>query len=150
MVTHFFKNFNCSDCVSSEDISNPLSPEGKLLNMKCVFNAHIAGISHSWLNDITATMDMLPPISQHFFSRIKYGYWKVSIYRNTEHMLEATHRLHDHLGFEREKEIDVRVTVGGSWHKRSYSSNHGLVAVISWDTGEAAVITLCPSFMAFD
>ena len=65
-------------------------------------------------------------------------------------MLETTHRLRDHLGFECEEVIDVNVTIDGSWHERGYSSNHGLAAVVSWHTGEALDYHYKPSFMAFD
>ena len=66
MVSHICI-FYSSNCGSSEDISKPLSPEGKLLNIKSVYSVLFAGVSRSGLNDITAAMDMLPPISHHFF-----------------------------------------------------------------------------------
>ena len=79
---------------------------------------------------------MLPPVVPSSYSVHLANLVEISMKVSANNMRAASAHLHSSLEHEPDDVIDVVVTCDGTWSKRGLTATYGVVAVISWETGQ--------------
>ncbi len=125
----------CSNikCGKESKISDPYSPETKSLNARSVLAMRENGRGRTYMNTFFGMMDMLPPVSTPPYTLHNQALAAASVSAAKNNMIASSAYLHRLKGVEPD---DVKVTCDDTWSRRSFSVIHGVVVVISWDTGQ--------------
>ena len=81
-------------------------------------------------------MDMLPPVSTRSYMLHNQAMAAASMSIANDHMIAASEYLHHLNSVEPHEILDVKVTCDGTWSKHGFTAIHGVVVVISYDTGQ--------------
>ena len=128
----------CSNtaCNNEAAVCDPYLPESKSLNASSIFAAQQIGRGRANLDLFCAYMDMLPPVSSGSFSIDTYRLASVAMGEVSKLMQAASAHVHELHGVGPTVIIDTTVKCDGTWSKRGFNGTHGMVSVISWETGK--------------
>ncbi len=93
-----------------------------------------SGFTH--MKTFFGMMDMLPPVGLRSFGIHNKALAEASMSAVKANMNAASAHLHRLKGVAPEAIIDIKVTCDGTWSRRGFSAIHGVVIVISYDTGQ--------------
>lgn len=123
-------------------IQDPRS-EGEVPNTRAVLGMRAIGRGRCSMESFCAIMDMPPPLTPNAFNqRIS----STALKEAEKNMLRASAHLHHLHELEPNQLLDITVTCDGTWSKRGFTATHGIVIVISWETGQVLdfeVLTKC-------
>ena len=125
-----------SECGKASHISNPYSPKAKSLNARSVLAMREIGRGHSYMKTFFGLMDMLPPVTPRSFNIHNRALAEASMSAAMDNMIAASDYLHHLHGVDSDEILDIKVTCDGTWFRRGFTAIHGVVAVISYDTGQ--------------
>ena len=123
-------------CTNNAAVSDPYVSDAKCLNARSVLGMREIGKGRNSLETFCGMMDMLPPVSIPAFSDHNRHLSEISMESARENILAASAHLHQFHGVPPDQNIDVVVTCDGTWLKRGFTATYGVVAVITWDTGQ--------------
>ena len=129
---------SCTNTACDYEIvmSDPRSEGAKSLNARSVLGMRAIGRGRSSLESFCGLMDMLPPLATAAFSRHNEAHAKAADQSAIRSMLCASAYLHELRPADPSDVIDVLVTCDGTWCKRGFTATHGVVVVISWESGQ--------------
>ncbi len=130
----------CVHCSETASISDPYIAEDAAINDASILGMRLAGLGHSALNELSACLGMLPPLTAPSWSLHNKKLAGVASEVAKECFLEASRQLNMKMGMPVTDIIDVTVTVDGTWQKRGRTSLFGIVVVMSWLTGQVLAI----------
>ena len=125
-----------SVCDKEAEITNPYSSDAKSLNARSVIAMRAIGRGQASLESFCGFMDMLPPMGPSSYSEHNQTLAMLSMEVASENMSAASVHLHRLRGVGPTEVIDVAVTCDGTWSKRGFTATHGVVVVISWESGQ--------------
>ena len=131
-------------CSWLASISDPHSNEDTALNDAAILGMCMAGLGHRALDELSACIGMLPPLTAPAWSLHNKKLVTISAQVAKECCLEASRQLHIKMNKPVDQVIDVSVTVDGTWQKRGRTSLFGVVVVMSWLTGQVLAIEELP------
>ena len=142
--------FECQSkrCTWQYTISDPYTPESKGLNCKSVFGSRLMGKGRTGIETVTAVLDLPPPVTDNSYSDHNEFICEVVGRVAREKQREAVSRLRQLYNANPDDILDVTVTVDGTWSKRGFTAPYGVVAVISWVTGEVINAKLLSKYCA--
>ena len=136
MVARITSKWTNKHCKNVKFLSDPRSQKTTTLNKTAVLAGRSAGLGRRGLQTITASLDLLPPITGRAYSEHNKQIAK-DIGPVTQNMLkEACNRVHDFYEKPHDQILDVGVSVDGTWMTRSFMSKFGVTAANSCETGE--------------
>ena len=94
------------------------------------------GRGRTTLESFCGLMDMLPPVRSPSYHDHSQHRAMVSMECASENMLAASAYLHDLHDVEPTTVIDVHVSCDGTWSKRGFTATHGVIVVISMESGQ--------------
>ena len=124
------------ECGKESKISDPYSSESKSLNARSVLAMREIGRGSKYMQTFFGTMDMLPPVHTHSYMLHNQALAAASISVAKENMMAVADYLHRVNGVGPRDVLDVKVTCDGTWSRRGFMAIHGVVVVISGDTGQ--------------
>ena len=125
-----------TECGREAKVSDPYSSETKSLNTRSILAMREIGRGRSYLESFCGVMDMLPPVVSSSYMEHNQVLADASYKAAVDNMNAASAHLHRLKGVDPHDILDVRVTCDGTWSRRGFSAIHGVVAVISHDTGQ--------------
>ena len=125
-----------SECDMESKITNPYSSKAKSLNGKSVLAMREIGRGSRYMKTFFGLMDMLPPVTPRAYKKHNQALAKASMSAASDNMIAASEYLHRLHGVEPDEILDIKVTCDGTWSKRGFTAIHGVVAVISYDSGQ--------------
>lgn len=144
----------CSSCKNTS-VPNPTLPEKKVpeINRRAVLAFRVIGAGQKKMEKFCAMMNMPPPLSHHSYDKHNAEVSRVVSTVDDKEMKQAAMRLQEYLrSLDHDLEdglLDITVSADGTWATCGFTSLHGLVFVISQDTGEILDFTLlsrhCPT-----
>ena len=128
----------CTNAACGKEVvlSDPYSQEAKSLNARSVLGMRAIGRGRASLESFCGLMDMLPPVSGPSYCDHNQHLARVSLECCFENMLAASAHLHQLHSADPRALIDVAVTCDGTWSKRGFTATHGVIVVISWESGQ--------------
>ena len=123
-------------------LSDPYSQEAKSLNARSVLGMQAIGRGRASLESFCGVMDMFPPVSGPSYRDHNQHLARVSLECCSENMLAASAHLHQLHSADPRALIDVAVTCDGTWSKRGFTATHGVIVVISWESGQVLVFQI--------
>ena len=81
-------------------------------------------------------MNMLPPVSSRSYMLHNQSLAAAAMSAAKANMNAASEYLHCLNGIDPQDILDIKVTCDGTWSRRGFTAIHGVVVVISWDTGQ--------------
>ena len=123
-------------CNKEAVVSDPYSSESLSVNTRSVLGMREIRRGRSGLEYFCGLMDMLPPLSNRSYNMHNHKLAVASMEAAQENMNAASAHLHKLHGVGPKEVLDIVVTCDGTWSKRGYTATHGVVVVISWETGQ--------------
>ena len=102
------------------------------MNRQIVLAMRVAGCELASLEKFCGVMGLLPPLTDPAFRAHKAAITTAAIDESQESrkQLHSMHKASDH------EIIDITVTFDGTWAKCGFTSQFGIVLVLSWETGQ--------------
>ena len=134
LVTDIF--ISCANCERKVSISSPYDVEPKTVNRRSVLAMRVAGRGLASLEKFCGVMGLPPPVTDPAFRAHKAAITTAAINESKESRKVAAKELHSMHKASDDEVIDVTVTFDGTWAKRGFTSQFGIVLVLSWETGQ--------------
>ena len=131
---------NCSCGYVREFYSSNVCGKGYDVNRRMVYVMRSIGQGHTGIEKFTTLMNMPRPMALTTYNKIvdKMAAAASDIANDT--MTEATLAIHETNSkddsIDSDEPVDIAVSVDGTWQRRGFSSNNGVVAALSVDTGK--------------
>ena len=125
-----------TECGKESKISDPYDSETKSLNTRSILAMREIGRGCKYMETFFGMMDMLPPVSSRSFMLHNQALAAASMSSAEHSMIAASEYLHQLNGVGPLDTLDVKVTCDGTWSKRGFTAIHGVVVVISYDSGQ--------------
>lgn len=125
-----------TECGKEAKVSDPYSAEAKSVNARSILAMRDIGRGRAYLESFCGMMDMLPPVVGSAFMVHNQSLAECALKVATDNMINASNHLHRLKGVNPNDILDVKVTCDGTWSRRGFAAIHGVVVVISWDTGQ--------------
>ena len=102
------------------------------MNRQIVLAMRVAGCELASLEKFCGVMGLLPPVTDPAFRAHKAAITTAAIDESQESrkQLHSMHKASDH------EIIDITVTFDVTWAKCGFTSQFGIVLVLSWETGQ--------------
>lgn len=128
---------SCKNCNYQHDFytSNKC---GKIfdINNRSVYTFRTLGHGHSGLEKFTALMNMPSCMTANNYNKLATNISQKVKTVAMETMSDAVQQIRESAGALEGEVVDTEVSGDGSWQKRGYSSNNGVVTVISLENGK--------------
>ena len=134
LVTDLF--ISCLNCSRKYSLSSPYDSQAKTLNRRSVLAMRVAGRGLASLEKFCGIMGLPPPVTDPAFRAHKADIAAAATEESVESRKVAAKELHRMQGAGDDDIIDVTVTFDGTWAKRGFTSQFGIVLVLSWETGQ--------------
>jgi hypothetical protein len=125
-----------TECGKESKISDPLSSESTALNTRSILAMREIGRGCRYMETFFGIMNMLPPLSPRSYMKHNQALATASMSAANNNMIAASDYLHRLHSVEPSDVLDVRVTCDGTWSRRGFTAIHGVIVVISYDTGQ--------------
>lgn len=131
---------NCSCGYVREFCSSNLCGKGYDINRRIVYAMRSLGQGHTGIEKFTTLMNMPRPMAVTTYNKIvdKMAAAASDIAKDT--MAEAASALREmklkNNNININEPVDIAVSVDGTWQRRGFSSNNGVIAALSVDTGK--------------
>ena len=106
------------------------------MNARSVLEMRECGRGRSYLESFCGVIDILPPVVPSAYMEHNQLMADASYRAAVDNMNAASAHLHRLKGVDPQDILDVRVTCDRTWSRRGLSAIHGVVAAISYDTGQ--------------
>ena len=140
----------CSHCDQAVILSDPR--KSRAVNSKAVLASKLSGIGCSRLDMVCRVLGLPPSLSAPSYSEYNKELAKLCSQQAEASFLRASEELHRLRGVSNDTIIDVIVTCDGTWSKRGFTANYGVVVVLSWETGQVLDVVVlsksCPECKA--
>ena len=127
---------SCTNCAKRCSISNPYDADTKSVNTRSVMAIRVAGSGLASLEKFCGIMGLPPPITDHAFMEHKSDSLAAAVEESVESRRVAAQELHRMNDMSNDDILDIPVTCDGTWAKRGFTSQFGVVMVISWESGQ--------------
>ena len=117
-------------------IQDPKSAEDAALNIRAILGMRAIGRGRSGMDAFCGMMDMLPPLTVSPYKEQNKLISSMALKEAKKNMSAASAHLHSLHDIQPEQLLDCSITCDGTWSKRGYTATHGIVVVISWETGQ--------------
>ena len=127
----------CTSCgFSFQSYSSNSNVKGFDINTRVVYAMRECGLGHSGLETFVSLMDMPKPMTARNYDKIvdKLTVAVKEVAEGT--MRDACNELRELQNSPFDEKMDVAVSCDGTWQRRGYSSNNGVVSVISVKSGK--------------
>ena len=123
-------------CTEVEDAFSDPCKHSKALNSRFILAGRMCGKGSAGLETICGVMGLPPPVFPKCFTEHNLIIHKIVQEVCEESFRSASAQLHRLQGADPDDVIDVTVTCDGTWSRRGFVANYGVVAVLSWETGQ--------------
>lgn len=100
------------------------------------------GRGRAGLESFCGVMDMLPPLTSGPYSDYNQSLCDESLAVAETNMRDAAAVLRQKHGVGPGQLLDIAVTCDGTWSRRGHVAIHGVIVVISWETGQVLDFTV--------
>lgn len=148
LVTKMF--LECASCDSRGVFSDPYT-SSKAVNARTVLASKLCGFGCTGLDTFCQVVGLPPPLCAPPYSIHSKWLHQLSAMEAKDSYAVSCADLH-HLRGADPKVIDT-VTVDGTWSKRGFMEKYGVVAVLSWESGQlldTEVLKSCPQCKAHE
>ena len=123
-------------CIGVEEaLSNPCK-HSKAWNSRFILAGKMCGRGSAGLETICGVMGLPPPVSSKSYSEHNNFLIKYMQQICEESFRSASAQLRQLQGAGPDDVVDVTVTCDGPWSRRGFVANCGVIAVLSWETGQ--------------
>ena len=129
-------------CTGKEDAFSDPYVHSKALNTRFILAGKMCGKGSAGLETICGVMGLPPPVGPKSYSNHNNILHKFVQKVRMESSKVASAQLHRLQGADPSDVIDVTVTCDGPWSHRGFVAPYGMVAVISWETGQVLDVTV--------
>ena len=129
-------------CTGKEDAFSDPYVHSKALNTRFILAGKMCGKGSAGLETICGVMGLPPPVGPKSYSNHNNILHKFVQNVRMESSKVASAQLHRLQGADPSDVIDVTVTCDGPWSHRGFVAPYGVVAVISWETGQVLDVTV--------
>ena len=127
---------SCTNCAKRCSLSNPYDADTKSVNTRSVMAIRVAGSGLASLEKFCGIMGLPPPITDHAFMEHKSSILAAAVEESVESRRVAAQELHRLNDMSNDDILDITVTCDRTWAKRGFTSQFGVVMVISWESGQ--------------
>ena len=130
---------------SGERTSSDRGVKGHDVNSRIVYTMRTIGHGYTGLEKFTTLMNMPKPMTTHTYNNIVDKMVIAATDVAKESMSDTVTELkgiHSIPSSASVQTIDVGVSVNGTWQRRGFSSNNGVVTAISIDTGKVVAVEI--------
>ena len=125
-----------AECGHESKISDPYSSDTKSLNSRSVLAMREIGRGGKYMETFFGMMNMLPPVSTRSYMLHNQTLAAAEMSAAKANMNAASKYLHILNGVDPQDTLVIKVTCDGTWSRRGFTAIHGVVVVISYDTGQ--------------
>ena len=129
-----FLELKCSICSFSTDFcTSRKAGKGFDINKRVVYTMRTLGRQgHADMQKFTSLMDIPPPMTQNNYDKLVTSITEAVKTVAEETMADAAAELRNNVDVV----VDTGISCDGSWQRRGFASNNGVVTVISIDNGK--------------
>lgn len=125
----------CHGCHNSTKLSDPYSAEATKLNRSSVFAMRFAGGGLHSLERFCGLMSLPPPVTDNSYREHQAAITAAAMKEAMDTCKQAANDLHQLAGKPCDENVDITVTCDGTWSTRGFTSQFGVVIVMSFETG---------------
>ena len=108
----------------------------KALNLRFILAGRMCGKESAGLETICGVMGLPPPVFQKCFTEYNLVIQKIANEVCEDSFRSCSAQLRGLQGAGPHDVVDCTVTCDGFWSRRGFVANYGVVAVLSWETGQ--------------
>lgn len=126
----------CEKCEQTVINATPLINKNAYdINRRIVFAMKLLGLNYTGIKKFCAFMNLPTPVFHSFYETIIHNI-AIACASVREHCMKKAAQEEKRMAQERGQNDDITVSGDGSWHKRGFSSLHGIASLIGWFTGK--------------
>ena len=129
-------------CTGDEDAFSDHYLHSKALNSRFILAARMCGRGSAGLETICGVMCLPPPVTPKSYSTHNSLLKKFVHNVRVESCKSASAQLHRLQGADPGDVVDVTGTCYGTWSRRGFITAYGVMAVLSWETGQVLDVTV--------
>lgn len=126
----------CEACDNSTKLSDPYSKEATVMNRSSVYAMRFAGGGLHSLEKFCGLMCLPPPVTDNFYAQHKAVITAAVMREALVSCKQAGVELHKLADKPVDECIGIKVTCDGTWATRGFTSQFGVVIVMSFETGK--------------
>ena len=123
-------------CTGVEDAFSDPCKHSKALNSRFILAGRMCGRGSAGLETICGAMGLPPPVFPKCYTEHISIIHKIAQEMCEESSRSASAQLRRLQGADPDDVVDVTVTCAGTWSRRGFTVAYGVVAVLSWETGQ--------------
>ena len=123
-------------CTRDEDAFSDLCKHSKALNSSFILAGKMCGRGSAGLEIICGVMGFPPPVFSKCYAINNSIIQKIAHEVGGESSRSASEQLHRLQSADPDDVVDVSVTCDGPWFCRGFVAAYGVVAMLSWETGQ--------------
>ena len=129
-------------CTGKEDAFSDPYVHSKVLNSRFILAGRMCGRGSAGLETICGVMGLPPPVTPKSYFTHNSILQEIVHNVRLESCRSASEQLHRLQGADPSDVIDVTVTCDGTWSRSGFVVAYGVVAVLSWETGQVLDVTV--------
>ena len=129
-------------CTGVEDAFSDPYKHSKASNSRFILAGRMCGRGSAGLETIRGVMGLPPPVFPKSYSTHNSILQKIAHDVGVESCRSASAQLHRLQGADPGDVVDVTVTCDGIWSRCGFVAAYGVVAVLSWETGQVLDVTV--------